>query len=328
MTAMFYSFSSESLPKVSVKDISAAHLISYHQDRDLLPMVLANCNYSFEVGQGTKVEYNFTDIERQLKDRFLFKKSIVILKEIDTIVYKSETTNAEVFIQLRDRIKQERLSAPILSQIQVDLKQNTFPELCDHMDKLDIAISFLKSVGSDPESPLSNFMVNILQIDSSFISQKVQQSCKCKHVQCLWMTLALEKTKRLENNNKESFGYISLVFKQKLSEGQSDALNKLLNNLQIEQLDYLSQMTFDCLLLTIDMPQKDMSKDSFENAVICMHLMDPPYANQAPAPVWLERFLEALSKDKDSQLNCSYAIDTWVLIHEILTDKKNKMLYR
>lgn len=82
MTAMFYSFSSESLPKVSVKDISAAHLISYHQDRDLLPMVLANCNYSFEVGQGTKVEYNFTDIERQLKDRFLFKKSIVILKEV------------------------------------------------------------------------------------------------------------------------------------------------------------------------------------------------------------------------------------------------------
>lgn len=61
---------------------------------------------------------------------------------------------------------------------------------------------------------------------------------------------------------QESFGYISLVFKQKLSKGQSDALKKILNNLQIEQLDYLSQMTFDCLLLTIDMPQKDMSMDT------------------------------------------------------------------
>ena len=66
-----------SLPKVHVKDISSAHLISYHPDRDLLTMVLANCNYSFEVGQGTKVEYNFTNLERQLMDRFLFSKSII-----------------------------------------------------------------------------------------------------------------------------------------------------------------------------------------------------------------------------------------------------------
>ena len=58
-------FREDSLPKVHVKDISSAHLISYHPDRDLLPMVLANCNYSFEVGQGTKVEYNFTNLERQ-----------------------------------------------------------------------------------------------------------------------------------------------------------------------------------------------------------------------------------------------------------------------
>ena len=70
-------FRENSLPKVHVKDISSAHLISYHPDRDLLTMVLANCNYSFEVGQGTKVEYNFTNLERQLMDRFLFSKSII-----------------------------------------------------------------------------------------------------------------------------------------------------------------------------------------------------------------------------------------------------------
>ena len=70
-------FREDSLPKVHVKDISSAHLISYHPDRDLLPMILANCNYSFEVGQGTKVEYNFINLERQLMDRFLVSKSIV-----------------------------------------------------------------------------------------------------------------------------------------------------------------------------------------------------------------------------------------------------------
>jgi DNA-directed RNA polymerase subunit H (RpoH/RPB5) len=34
------SFRENSLPKVHVKDISSAHLISYHPDRDLLPMIL------------------------------------------------------------------------------------------------------------------------------------------------------------------------------------------------------------------------------------------------------------------------------------------------
>ncbi|XP_076109129.1 E3 ubiquitin-protein ligase rnf213-alpha-like [Mytilus galloprovincialis] len=320
----------DSLPKVNVKDLSAAHLISYHPDRDLLPMVLANCNYSFEVGQGTKVEYNFTNLERQLMDRFLFTKSVVLLKELDTVVYRSETTNAVVFIQLRDRIKQEKISAPVLSQIKKDLNQKPFPELCDTMDKLDIAISFLKSVGSDPESPLSDFMVNILKIDDSLVSQKAQQFCKCKHIQSLWMTLALEKTKLLENNDKESFDNIASTFKQKLSEGQSDALYEILNNLPIEQLDYLSQMIFDCLLLTIDIPQKDeesvdMSKVRLKEAIES-YLYDPPYVNETPTQDWLQRFVNALPKDEDSHLLCCHGVEIWVIINEIFTDKKVQML--
>jgi hypothetical protein len=34
------SFREDSLPKVHVKNISSAHLISYHPDRDILPMIL------------------------------------------------------------------------------------------------------------------------------------------------------------------------------------------------------------------------------------------------------------------------------------------------
>ena len=81
MILMIFFFRYVSLPKVHVNDISSAHLISYHTDRDLLPMVLANCNYSFEEGQGTKVEYNFINLEKQLMDRLLFTKSVILLKE-------------------------------------------------------------------------------------------------------------------------------------------------------------------------------------------------------------------------------------------------------
>ncbi|VDI18579.1 Hypothetical predicted protein, partial [Mytilus galloprovincialis] len=160
------------LPRVHVRDISTAHLISYHPDRDLLPMVLANCNYSFEVGQGTKVEYNFASLERQLMDRLLFTKSVILMKDIDTALYRSETTNAVVFSSLRDKIRQERISPAVLGQIQEELRTKRLPELCDSIDHLDIAISFLKSVGCDPENPLSDFMINILKLGASFVSQK------------------------------------------------------------------------------------------------------------------------------------------------------------
>ncbi|CAG2252468.1 RNF213 [Mytilus edulis] len=140
--------SAKSLPKVHVKDISSAHLISYHPDKDLLPMVLANCNYTFEVGQGTRIEYNFTNLERQLMDRFLFSKSIIT------------------------GIAEERLSPAVRSQICAEIRMKPAADLWESLDKLDIAISFLKSVGSDPDSSLCDFITNTLKIDNPFSSPR------------------------------------------------------------------------------------------------------------------------------------------------------------
>ena len=53
----------------------------------------------------------------------------------------------------------------------------SYPELCDGLDKLDIAISFLKSVGSDPESSLYDFMSNTLKMENPFPSPKVREIC-------------------------------------------------------------------------------------------------------------------------------------------------------
>ena len=65
----------DSVSKVSPMAVTHAHLISYDTERDIFPLVLANCQYTFEMGKGTKIEYDFVDLERQLIDRFLFSKS-------------------------------------------------------------------------------------------------------------------------------------------------------------------------------------------------------------------------------------------------------------
>lgn len=57
-----------------------SHLIAYDPERDLLPLILAHCNYSLEVGQETLVHYDWAVLERQLIDRFLRGRPFVEFK--------------------------------------------------------------------------------------------------------------------------------------------------------------------------------------------------------------------------------------------------------
>jgi hypothetical protein len=70
---------------------------------------------------------------------------------------------------------QNRLSPAVQSQICGELRLKSYPDLCESLDKLDIAIGFLKSVGSDPESFLYHFMTDTLKMENPFLSQKVTE---------------------------------------------------------------------------------------------------------------------------------------------------------
>ena len=57
-----------------------SHLIAYDPERDLLPLILAHCNYSLEVGKETLVHYDWAALERQLIDRLLRGRPFVEFK--------------------------------------------------------------------------------------------------------------------------------------------------------------------------------------------------------------------------------------------------------
>ena len=57
---------------VNIQDANLAQLIAYHPERDLQSIILANCNYSLEVGKGTKIEYEFAGMEKQIAERFVY----------------------------------------------------------------------------------------------------------------------------------------------------------------------------------------------------------------------------------------------------------------
>ncbi|XP_052238406.1 E3 ubiquitin-protein ligase RNF213-like [Dreissena polymorpha] len=68
------------IPSVKPMNVNAAHLICYDHEHDIMPILLANCQYSFEIGVGTTVEYDFAGMERQLIDRLLYSKSNIELR--------------------------------------------------------------------------------------------------------------------------------------------------------------------------------------------------------------------------------------------------------
>ncbi|XP_060595996.1 E3 ubiquitin-protein ligase RNF213-like [Ruditapes philippinarum] len=157
------------------------------------------------MGKGTKIEYDFAALERQLMDRFLFSKSRIEVGRvlmIDQMVYRTEFTDAEVFRKLSEKIPQENLSAAVKTQICAEIK--TLPDICTSLDNLDITISFLKTTGGQPEKTLHEFMGNTLQMKTTIHSQKAQQACELRHAQSLWLLLSLQKSKKMIGNNQHT----------------------------------------------------------------------------------------------------------------------------
>ena len=56
---------------VPLSEVSPSQLIAYDYERDLLPMILASCSYSLEMGRETQLEYNWEALEKQIIDRFI-----------------------------------------------------------------------------------------------------------------------------------------------------------------------------------------------------------------------------------------------------------------
>ena len=62
-----------------------SQLIAYDSEKDLMPVMLANCSYSLEVGKETQLQYNWETLEKRIIDRFIRGRPLVDF-EVDVIV--------------------------------------------------------------------------------------------------------------------------------------------------------------------------------------------------------------------------------------------------
>ncbi len=55
-------------------------LVCVHLEHDLLPLLLAYCNYSLQQGQGTQVDYDLRGLQDQIYQRFIRGKPRITMQ--------------------------------------------------------------------------------------------------------------------------------------------------------------------------------------------------------------------------------------------------------
>ena len=136
-TIFFFIYSP--LERVSVSEVTLSHLIAYDPDRDLLPLILAHCNYSLEVGRETLVHYDWAALERQLIDRMLWGRPFVEFKVgwkyLEHIIYDEKKAFSVFSVELVFTAQEYIYSLHSLTefassyckQFQSHFFRNTFP---------------------------------------------------------------------------------------------------------------------------------------------------------------------------------------------------------
>ncbi|PFX29705.1 E3 ubiquitin-protein ligase RNF213 [Stylophora pistillata] len=151
------------LPHIQLQDVSRSHLISYDTERDLLPLILAQCNYSLEVGRGTLVQYNWEALERQLIDRFIRGRPLIDFKH-ERFAFSKDAQLDSVFTSVKNKVRpQVPLSSAVSSQILGEFR-SSLTDVCDVLSSLDIAIGFLSSTGGSPEKLLNDYLQHVLRM--------------------------------------------------------------------------------------------------------------------------------------------------------------------
>ena len=82
---IYLSLKKRTAEKIPLSEVSMSQLIAYDSEKDLMPVMLANCSYSLEVGKETQLQYNWETLEKRIIDRLIRGRSLVHF-EVNTVL--------------------------------------------------------------------------------------------------------------------------------------------------------------------------------------------------------------------------------------------------
>ncbi|KAK7465937.1 hypothetical protein BaRGS_00037515, partial [Batillaria attramentaria] len=320
----------EQVPEVPVPAVTSHHLLGYSEQSDLLPLVLAHCNYSLHLGHtgptATHLDYDFRGFELQLRNTLLLSKSRVRRQEngvmdFETMVYCADTTTARLLTRLREKIDQVSLGLRVQRQIADDYRD--LSDISQSIDNLNTMLPYCITLRVDPSTRLQSFMADMLRMRDTVHSRKARQHCCLKHVQSLWLLLCLERARILAANHQEAFDDQGEHLRKDLTEEQKQDLQEALSRSSRERLDVLLQQIFECIMLRL-MQQTEEGYASPDNYSLRWLVLDnseyPQYAED-PEEKQQEVLTEYDLRKFPDSVTASQAISVWLLLHAHLSGR-------
>ncbi|XP_041853322.1 E3 ubiquitin-protein ligase rnf213-alpha isoform X2 [Melanotaenia boesemani] len=210
--------------KVSPADLTDLHVIRYELERDVMPLVLSNTQYSIERGQETLYEYDLPKIQQQVISRFLLGKPLITLNGIPTLVNRHDRNYEIIFKDIKGKVKQEPLQT--LTLFAVDGELHSYSEVCEALSTLEVALGFLAMTGGEPHMQLSSYLQDVLQMGNQMAQHilKVFSMCCLKHCVALWQLLASLKSENMLRLKRDPFVGVSEKYKENLTEEEQRML--------------------------------------------------------------------------------------------------------
>ncbi|XP_021096800.1 E3 ubiquitin-protein ligase RNF213 isoform X2 [Heterocephalus glaber] len=218
---------------VDASEITDVHVISYDVERDLIPLILSNCQYQVVQGGETSQEFDLEKIQRQVRGRLLQGKPRLTVKGIPTLVHRHDQNYERLFMDIKNKMKQSALQSAAMGTISGQLQ--SFSDACEALSVIEVTLGFLSTAGGDPNMQLNMYIQEVLRMgDQTTSVLKALSRCQLKHSIALWQFLSAHKSEQLLRLKKEPFREISPRYKEDLTPEHARLLSTFLNHSSLD----------------------------------------------------------------------------------------------
>ncbi|KAM3660653.1 E3 ubiquitin-protein ligase RNF213 [Ammospiza maritima maritima] len=219
---------------VSPSEVADLHLISYEVERDLIPLILSNCQYSMEKGGETLQDFDLERIQQQVISKFLQGKPLITLTGIPTLVHRHDRNYEQLFSDVRNKLEQSALPSSVMNMISGELQ--SYSDVCDALSLTEITLGFLAMAGENADMLLTEYIEQVLQMGDQTNPHVLQalRRCQLRHSMALWQLLCAHKSEQLLRLGRDPFADVSPDYKEELTPELAKLLHTFLVHCRLE----------------------------------------------------------------------------------------------
>ncbi|XP_065678772.1 E3 ubiquitin-protein ligase rnf213-alpha isoform X3 [Hydra vulgaris] len=188
---------------VPILQLKETDIINYEQKRDLLPLVLLNCDYSLGVEKPPKIEHNLETIQRRLFENVIFGKALID-RDLVPFFYRGDIKSLN-FPLLRSSIQQ--IAIPYSEQKRMLDEMINIADVSIALRAVETVIGIITSTGGDSNMYLRDYLTNILRMNEQdyIVSGKMHDYIRLSHLYSVWLMLTVEQACRIYASKQVPF---------------------------------------------------------------------------------------------------------------------------